>query len=71
MFNCERCGSENMDIFIFSRFNEDRICLECEKEEKAHPEYSIAILIELEQVKIGNMNYNYGLPSDLRKKYGK
>ena len=49
-----------------SFFNTDMICPDCEKKEKAHPDYAKAKEIERQEVLKGNYNYGgIGKPADL------
>lgn len=62
---CMRCHKPS-DIFTMSRFNTDRICLDCQKKEKAHKDYQKAVEAEAEQVRRGNYNFiGIGKPADL------
>ncbi len=62
---CDRCGGP-LPVRTMSRFNRDVICLECQKKEKAHPDYQRACDAELEQVRMGNYNFEgIGKPADL------
>ena len=53
---CERC-SKPATMSTMSHFNEDMICLDCEAEEKKHPDYQRACAAELAEVLRGNYNY--------------
>ena len=53
---CDRCGRET-GLTIMSRFNTETICMECEGEEKHHPDYPYARARELEAVKKRNYNF--------------
>jgi len=62
---CWRCGKAD-GAFTMSRFNTDRICMNCQDLEKAHPKYQEAVNAELIQVQQGNYNYEgIGKPKDL------
>jgi hypothetical protein len=64
---CVRCGKQG--AFTMSRFNTDKICLECDAEERKHPLYSKAVEAELAAIKSGNRNFEgIGLPNDLKRK---
>lgn len=64
--DCQRCGVK-VTVFTYSFFNTDRICEECERKEKAHPQYAEARRVELEELLArGNANFEgIGLPADL------
>jgi hypothetical protein len=53
---CDRCGRKT-SITIMSRFNTQTLCMECEGEEKYHPDYKYAAAREMEEVRKGNLNY--------------
>jgi len=62
---CQRCR-EDASYTTMSIFNTDMICIECEKIERAHPDFPEARRIELEE--LAKKNYNFpgvGLPKDL------
>ena len=62
---CDRCGG-NATCSTMSRFNTETICMDCERKEKAHPDYQRARDTEHQQVVLGNLNYpGIGLPEDL------
>jgi predicted ATPase len=62
---CDRC-SKPSTVTTGSYFNQEMICMECEKRERNHPEYKEAKQRELEEVRKGNMNYGgIGKPNDL------
>jgi len=62
---CKRCGKDK-GAFTMSRFNTDRICMDCQEKEKAHPDYPKAVEAELAQCKQGNYNFEgIGKPADL------
>ena len=64
---CPRCG-KNLRTFasVMSMFNLDRICMPCQRKEKAHPNYQMAADAERAAVKAGVRNYpGIGKPSDL------
>ncbi len=69
MQKCDRCKKETLSLRC-SRFNTQMCCIDCLKEEEAHPEYPRAKAVELEEVKQGNMKFEgVGLPADLQAKY--
>jgi hypothetical protein len=48
-----------------SYFNEDTICMECKKQEMAHPDFKRARAAEHAEVRDGNYNFEgVGLPSN-------
>ena len=53
---CDRCGRE-LTIRTMSRFNEDVLCPDCEREERQHPDYQKAADAELAAVRRGDMNF--------------
>lgn len=53
---CERCG-KHTTLNTTSYFNTDIICLACETEEQAHPDYQLAKNTEMAEVARGNLNY--------------
>lgn len=62
---CARCGVKNQPMTC-SRFNVDWICMECQKKERAHPDYERAVEAELKAVQSGDYNYKgIGKPTDL------
>jgi len=62
---CPRCGNKSKAMTC-SRFNTEWICIECDKKERAHPEYKRASEAELEAVRAGNYNFKgIGKPADL------
>lgn len=65
MSHCERCFKKTA-VVIMSMFNTEMICLECQAEEKKHPDYQIARDIEHQHVVDGNYNFpGIGKPDDL------
>lgn len=56
MKKCDRCGAE-MSNYTMSWFNTDDICLSCEEEEKAHPDYRLAREKEREATLSGDYNF--------------
>ena len=63
---CSRCKRET-DTSTGSYFDATMICMDCDKREKAHPQYVEAKRVEHEAVKGGDLNYpGIGLPKDLR-----
>lgn len=66
---CERCNKVTV-AWRMSWFNTQNICLECDAEERKHPDYAVAKKAVYEQEQQGNRNYEgIGLPSDLQEKY--
>ncbi len=62
---CQRCEQQDV-AYVTSRFNTDRICLKCEKKEKAHPDYRMAVKAEEDAIRSGDFNYRgIGKPSYL------
>ena len=53
---CGRCGVET-SIHTMSKFNTDELCLLCEEQEREHPDYGYACVIEEAAVKAGNYNF--------------
>jgi len=53
---CGRCGLD-VNVFTYSYFNIDSICMDCKELEEKHKDYSLAISKEVEEVKKGNYNY--------------
>ena len=67
MKTCDRCKKPT-STFKMSIFNTEMICMECLKEEEAHPLYHHAKAIELGECRKGNLNFEgIGLPVDLQK----
>jgi hypothetical protein len=65
-FTCDRCHGESL-VQGMSYFNTDRICMDCKKKEKAHPDYQKAVEAEVEACRRGDYNYRgVGLPDGLR-----
>jgi len=61
---CNRCREE-VTVTTMSYFNEDTICMECRKKERAHPDFKKARDAEHAEVSRGNYNFEgVGLPSD-------
>lgn len=66
---CDRCGQNNNNTTITSKFNMERICMTCKDEEKLHVDYKKADEAEIAECLKGNLNYEgIGLPADLIKK---
>jgi len=62
---CDRCSKDAI-CSTMSRFNTDEICMECERKERAHPEYPEAEKAELEAMSDGDWNFpGIGKPADL------
>ena len=62
---CDRCGSESLSS-TGSYFNTQMICGECDRRERAHPQFANAQRVEGEAVRRGDFNFaGVGLPSDL------
>ena len=63
---CERCGRE-AGWSTGSYFNTQMICGECDRKERAHPDFPRAVAREEEAVRSGYFNFpGIGLPGDLR-----
>jgi len=64
---CDRCGASLAGRgSIMSKFNQDIICMECKRKERAHPDYAEADRIETEAVRRGVRNFpGIGKPKDL------
>lgn len=63
---CDRCGRESL-THTGSWFNLEQICLQCSKQEKAHPLFEEAQRVERAAVKQGDHNFpGIGLPAELR-----
>ena len=63
--NCERCGIPTFTLTM-SIFNSQMICLECDKQERAHTLHAAAKEAELDAIRQGEMNFpGIGLPTDL------
>jgi hypothetical protein len=61
---CNRCREE-VTVTTMSYFNEDTICMECNKQERAHPDFKKAQAAEHAEVRSGNYNFGgVGLPKD-------
>ena len=54
---CDRCGGSLEHGRIMSRFDTSCLCLECEREERQHPDYQKAADAELAAVHRGDMNF--------------
>ena len=54
---CDRCGGSLEHGRIMSRFDTSCLCLECEREERQHPDYQKAADAELAAVRRGDMNF--------------
>jgi len=64
---CDRCQEKigKGQATIMSYFNEDTICMECKKQEMAHPDFKRARAAEHAEVRDGNYNFEgVGLPSN-------
>jgi hypothetical protein len=62
---CDRCYKESL-ASIMSKFNNDRICMECKKKEREHPKYKEADEAECAAVRRGERNFpGIGKPADL------
>jgi hypothetical protein len=67
MTTCDRCGRETI-VLKMSWFNTDNLCLDCQAEEAAHPQYAEARAAEEAAVRRGDFNFpGVGLPPDLVK----
>ena len=55
--NCDRCGGSLSGGRIMSRFNTDCLCVQCEQEERQHPDYGKAVDAELAAVRAGDTNF--------------
>lgn len=53
---CERCKKET-DVHVMSFFNTQEICLECEDEEREHPDFKSAYQAEVKACQRGNFNF--------------
>ena len=53
---CDRCGRSLSGGRIMSRFNTDCLCVQCEREERQHPDYGKAAEAELAAVRRGDTN---------------
>ena len=53
---CDRCPTP-LSTSIMSRFNEEVLCLACEAQERAHPDYAYAAEVEMRHVQAGNFNF--------------
>lgn len=61
---CQRCKKES-DTLSMSFFNTEMCCSECLIIESKHPKYKEAKDRELNELKVGNRNYEgIGLPTD-------
>ena len=54
---CDRCGGSLDGGRTVSRFSMDVICMDCEREERQHPDYQKAADAELAAVRRGDMNF--------------
>lgn len=54
---CDRCHGSLDGGRIMSMFNEDCICMECQRKETERPDYAKARDAEREAVKSGNRNF--------------
>ena len=54
--NCKRCFKA-LTLRTMSHMNNDTICVECNQEEKKHPNYKEACDKEAEEINKGNLNY--------------
>lgn len=62
---CDRCSRQTNRI-TGSYFNTEMICMECDKKERAHPDYRRARQVETDHVREGNYNFQgIGKPKDL------
>ena len=62
---CDRCRKDT-DNTIVSMFNRQRVCFECMRKERLHPEYLRARRAFLNSILNGDINFDgIGLPSDL------
>lgn len=62
---CDRCG-EPMRAWTVSYFNYDRICMNCDKAERAHPDFHRAVAEETAACQRGDYNFpGIGKPDDL------
>ena len=63
---CAWCKGE-ANPNTMSYFSKDTICSNCKNLEEKHPMYGKAQKVEIEQIKLGNFNYEgIGVPNDLR-----
>lgn len=56
--SCDRCHKPLKGGRIMSRFNEDCLCMECDRKEQQLPDYQQAADAEREAVKRGDMNFS-------------
>lgn len=54
--HCDRCQGP-MPFYRVSFFNTARICLDCQTEEEAHPDFAYARAVEHAAFVAGNMNF--------------
>ena len=54
---CDRCGGSLEHGRIVSRFSMYVICMDCEREERQHPDYQKAADAELAAVRRGDLNF--------------
>lgn len=55
--HCDRCGGSLSGGRIMSMFNEDCICMDCQRKETERPDYAEAREAEHAAVKSGNRNF--------------
>ena len=53
---CDRCSKATNRVKM-SWFNTDNLCLSCQTQEEAHPDFTFAKDVEHEAVKNGNTNF--------------
>ena len=54
--NCHRCWKRSTTSTM-SKFNTDCICMECDDEERRHPDYAAAVQADNEAVRNGDHNF--------------
>ena len=54
---CDRCGGSLDGGRIMSMYNEDCICLECHRKEKARTDYQKAVEADQAEIRRGNLNF--------------
>lgn len=54
---CDRCGGPLDAGRTMSRFNEDTICMDCARKERARPDYEKACEAEIAAVRAGDTNF--------------
>lgn len=65
MARCVRCHKET-PVTTMSYFNTDMICMDCDEEERSHPEFKAAQAEEERHVRSGNYNFKgTGRPQNL------